>query len=117
MWAVFIVGALMILFFYFSHRWWQKVISFCSLLLLVYFLQGSHDFGQLLAKSSTDFYIPIQPCTGIPEGRYIIPNFYQGKAILVPVDDANKMTGEFSVKDLSELNCSVKSENTGAITK
>lgn len=117
MWAVFVAGALMILFFYFFHQWWQKIISFGFLILLVYFLQGAHDFGQLLAKSSGDFYVPSQPCIGIPEGRYIIPNFYQGEAILVPIDESNKMIGGFLVKDLSELNCSVKSEHTGSVTK
>ena len=116
-WVVFAVGILTILFFYFSHRWWQKIITFGFVIVLIYFLHGSYGFGQLLAKSTEDFYIPSQPCDGLKEGRYVILNFYQGQAILVPVDAENKMTGDYLVKNLAELNCTMKMDHVGKITK
>ena len=118
MWAVVILAALIIIFFFNFHSFWKKVISFCGILFLGYLLYGSYNFGILLAKNTTAFYVPSQNCVSLEKDtQYIIPNFYQGKVILVPINSDRKMTGSVLVKDLSEAGCATEIKYIGKITK
>lgn len=118
MWAVVILAVLVIIFLFYSHSFWKKTISFCGILLLSYLLYGSYNFGILLAKNTIAFYVPSQNCASLEKDtQYIIPNFYQGKAILVPVNNDKKMTGSVLVKDLSESGCATEIKYIGLISK
>ena len=117
MWVVVILAALIILFLFSLHSAWRSFFSFCGVLLLGYFLYGSYNFGTLLAKSTSEFYVLSSNCNSLEKDLYVIPNFYQGKAILVTIDSAKKMTGDVLVKDLSELGCSTKKQYVGQLKK
>lgn len=118
MWAVVIIAGLIIFFFFSFHSLWRKLISFAGLLLLGYLLYGSYNFGIILAKNSAEFYVPAANCELLEKDTpYIIPSFYQGKAILVPIDENRKMTGSILVKDLAELGCSTEKKYVGFVTK
>jgi len=118
MWVVLILGALTVLFFYGSHFIWRKIISVIGLGLICFVLYGSYNFGSLLARSTSDFYVPMSDCASLDQNtRYIIPIFYQGKAILVPIDADRKMIGGILVKDLAELGCTTERKYVGMVTK
>lgn len=117
MWAVVILAILLITFFY-NFSGYRKFIAFCATLLLGYLLYGSYNFGILLAKNVSTFYVPAQNCTFLDKNTsYIIPNFYQGKAILVSIDSNKKLTGNVLVKDLSEPGCGTELKYIGLISK
>jgi hypothetical protein len=117
MWAVVILAVLIITFFY-SFSGYKKFIALCGTLLLGYLLYGSYNFGMLLAKNTAEFYVPVQNCASLEKDvTYIIPNFYQGKAILVPIDNARKMNGSILIKDLSELGCATERKYVGVVTR
>ena len=117
MWLVAILAILIITFFY-NFSGYRKVIALCGTLLLGYLLYGSYNFGILLAKNTSTFYVPAQNCSSLDKNTsYIIPNFYQGKAILVSVDNNKKLTGSVLVKDLSEPGCSTELKYIGLISK
>ncbi len=118
MWVMLIVTALLVFFFYASNRFWRFVISTCGVFLAAYFLYGSYNFGQLIAKSSSEFYVLSDSCTLSETGtKYIIPSFSQGNAILVSIDADNTLMGQVLVKNLSELECSTEKKNVGLIKK
>lgn len=118
MWLVIILGALVTLFFYGSHFIWRKVISVIGLGLICFMLYGSYNFGLLLARSTSEFYVPVVDCPSLDQGtRYIIPNFYQDKAILVSIDENNILAGDILVKNLSELGCSTIKQSVGLVKK
>jgi len=116
MWLVIILGALTILFIYASHFIWQKIISFVAILLLCLMLYGSYNFGTLLGQSTPEFYVPVAGCVSLDQNtKYIIPSFYQGKAILVSITESNTLAGSVLLKDLSELGCATEHKTVGLI--
>lgn len=116
MWLIIVVCVLLVLFFYAAHKFWRFVISVIGIFLLAYFLNGSYGFGQLLARSSTEFYVPTEGCASLDSGtRYIIPSFHGESAILVAIDSDNKLTGEVKLKNMSELGCGTIKKNVGSI--
>ncbi|MCB0367853.1 MAG: hypothetical protein KDD45_00070, partial [Bdellovibrionales bacterium] len=118
MWLVLIVSGVIVFLFYLSHRFWKFIISALGFFILVYFLYGSYNFGQLLAKTGTEFYVPAESCLLLnPEVRYIIPSFHGESAILVAIDVENRLTGEVEVKNMSELGCGTQKKNVGQIKR
>lgn len=116
MWLMIIVTALLVFFFYASNRFWRFIISTGGVFLVAYFLYGSYDFGQLLARSGTEFYVPTEGCISLDsETRYIIPSFHGESAILVAIDSDNKLTGEVELKNMSELGCGTLKKSVGLI--
>lgn len=118
MWAIVIIGLLTILFFYFYHFVGKYVIISVGFVVLLIFLYQSYDFGMLLAKSNSEFYVPTGNCSSLDTNiRYVIPHTYGGDIILVPIDESNKMIGGILVKDFSELGCVIEKKNIGLITR
>lgn len=118
MWLVLIVSSLIVFLFYFSHRFWRFIISAFGFFILCYFLYGSYNFGQLLAKTGTEFYVPSEGCVSLDsETVYIIPSFYGESAILVAVDSDSKLTGEVVLKNMSELGCGTIKKSAGLIKR
>lgn len=118
MWLVLIISGLIVFLFYFSHRFWRFIISAFGLFILGYFLYGSYSFGQLLAKTGTEFYVPAESCILLTPGvSYIIPSFHGESAILVAIGADNKLTGEVEVKNMSELGCGTQKKNVGQIKR
>lgn len=118
MWLVLVVSGLIVLLFYLSHKFWRFVISAFGFFILAYFLYGSYNFGQLVAKTGAEFYVPSESCTALNSvARYIIPSFHGESAILVAIDENNKLTGEIEVKNMSELGCGTQKKNVGQIKR
>ena len=116
-WLVIGATSLFILvgsYFYFFKA--NKAVSWLFITAALLFAWQSVEFGENIARSVTGFYVPAEGCiSGVKDERYIIPAFYQGKAILVPIDLDNKMTGGFLIRDPAELDCKLKFEEIGRI--
>ncbi len=90
-----------------------KYVAMIFMLISIYFFVS---FGNLLASTQTNFLTLPNGCLdGNSSQRYVVPVVYQGEGIIVPIDENNKMSGGFIVKDLSELNCRLKHEEVGSI--
>lgn len=117
MWIVAILTILIITFFY-NFSGYKKFTALCGTLLLGYLLYGSYNFGMLLAENTIEFYVPVQNCASLEKDIvYVIPSFYQGKAILVSISNDRKMTGRILIKDLSELGCATERKYVGIVTR
>lgn len=117
MWIVIILAVCVVL--YLSNHRYQWVVSSLGAILLGVLLWGSYNFGELIAANTTNFYVLPSKCASINgDGSYIIPSFYDGKAILVSIDRDNKRTeGGFLIRNISDLLCEMKQEEIGRITK
>jgi len=93
--------------------------NFFILIIAPAILFGFYKFGSFWAANETSFYTLSSDCLSIDSSEiYIIPNIYNGKAILVPVDDVTmKMKGSFLVKDAAELDCEIEYREVGQIKK
>lgn len=117
MWIVVIVAVCVVL--YLSNCRYRWVVSFLGAILLGVLLWGSYNFGGLIAANTTNFYSLSSKCASMSgEGLYIIPSFYDGKAILVSIDGNNKkMNGGFLIRNISDLPCELEQKEIGKITK
>ena len=116
MWIVVVLSIGVVL--YLSNFKYKTVASVLGTLLLVVALWNSYNFGSLIAKNTTNFYILPQDCISIENGKsYIIPSFYDGKAILIPINYDKKMAGGFSIKSVSELPCELEQKEIGKVIK
>lgn len=121
MWFILIISILIIGFLCIvdsrNQKFFTGIGRFIGTCLLLYFLYISFSFGMLLAKNTADFLVPSPTCLSIAnETQYIVPGFYNEKAILVPINPkTHKMTGGFILRDLSQLPCKLKSEPVGPI--
>lgn len=97
-----------------------RVISGFAALIAIAFLWGSVSFGQLIAKTEPSFYVVPTDCLSnvVASTTYIVPNFYEGKAIVVPVDENKKIEGSFFLQDISSPACQLsKRYSVGPIAK
>lgn len=115
-WSIWIVIITVLAFSY--HKVRYLFIGLFTLFLII-FLFKSVTLGEQIAKNSTNFFIPSQNCKSIDNTqKYIIPAFYNGEAILIPIDNERKMVNGFLLKDISDLNCKIEmGYNIGPITK
>jgi hypothetical protein len=115
--ALIIVVTIFTLFYKVSSRL-KKLLSIFGVTALFVILLGFHDFGKNLAAITDDFYtIPADCLPTKIDTMYIVPNMYEAKLILVPINTTTKkMEGGFIMKDATELNCVIKREKIGKIT-
>ncbi|HBM46110.1 MAG: hypothetical protein UT05_C0007G0015 [Parcubacteria group bacterium GW2011_GWF2_38_76] len=117
-WWTWLFVVLLVFFSYIFYFEFGKIIKFTTIFLLLYALYSSYNFGYLLAENSSEFNTLTDSCSLLKDGNsYIIPNFYQGKAILASINSENKLIGEVSIKDLSDINCSIQKKYTGPIKR
>ena len=119
LWIVTLAAFLGIISLFFFHKILRIVLISFSLMFLLFVIgPGSYKFGNLIAKSSSAFFIPGDQC--LPINGYnslIIPTFYETKAILIPIDlSTRKIQGGFIVKETSELHCQIDYKEIGMIT-
>ncbi len=117
MWFILVPIILVLVFLYYMDSRYQKIIVTFGTLVLIFFLYTSFNFGIQLAKGSEFFYAPISNCISKDGTEYVIPGFYQDKAILVSIDPNNKMRGGFIVRDLAQISCELNFQRIGTITK
>lgn len=114
MWIVVLVGAIIIAILCFFDYAYE--IIFTSI-LIGGTLVGSYYFGNYLAINTGTFYILSSDCQSIGQEKYIIPTFYNDKAIFVSIDKNNKLGNGLIVKEISSLDCKIEQENIGKIIK
>lgn len=111
-WWLLIIPVVIILSIVFQKH---HIKSGVTLLLLVS-VYGFVSFGHLWAANQTAFLTLPNGCAdGNASQKYIIPEVYNGQAILVPIDADNKLVGGFLVKDVASLNCYLKHTEIGLI--
>lgn len=103
---------------YNPYSWRRFIYMFVPILLLVS-LWFSYDFGYKLASYNENFNIVDSECVSLDKNVvYIIPDIYDTKLILVPVDKAtNKLKDGFFVKNSAEINCAVGYQHIGKIIR
>ena len=114
-----IVPVILMISIFYNPYSWRKVAYFVSPILLLLFLWFSYDFAYKLASYTESYYVIAPECINSDkEAIYIIPDIYDSKLILVPVDKAtNRMKGGFFVKNSSDINCIISYQKTGKIIK
>ncbi|EKE11117.1 MAG: hypothetical protein ACD_15C00137G0014 [uncultured bacterium] len=114
MWIIIVVVmAIIFLFYDYSFILNVIVLFFAGLVLW-----QSYGFGRLIAANTSSFYALSDDCLITREDSlYIIPNFYQGAAILIPISkNNNKIIGNFLIKDISSLGCAIERKEVGKIS-
>lgn len=120
MWIVLIFLALLFVFLFFLNKILRIVLVTLTIPALFYIIgPGSYKFGFLIAKNTSSFYIPVNQCFSQNNyNNFVIPTFYESKAILIPIDqNTNKMQGGFIVKEVSEIQCPIEQKEVGNIIK
>lgn len=99
----------------FNRVLWAALLA-GSLLALPW---NATKFGRWIASTKTNYYIPAPSCP--PPGsdaKYVIPTFYDGKAILVPINQETKrINGGFLVKEASEMGCVIERQEIGKLSR
>jgi hypothetical protein len=116
-WFIASVGALFIFFLCHFSKPWRVFFGVVGTLLFFTLLWRSYDLGGTTATNTTNFLVPSADCPLASGGRYIIPTILDTQAVLVSIDENNKMTGKFLVRDLTVLPCTLELKNVGRVTK
>jgi hypothetical protein len=118
MWIILATVTIQIVFVYFDNYISQKIIHWFAYIIMVVILLWSYNFGIMVAANTSTFYVPSSGCISSEDVSYIIPTFYQDKAVLVRYDaDTMKMNGGFLVKNTSKINCEIVAREIGRISK
>jgi len=121
LWMWIVLGLIIVFLFFLS---WLDYRYKTAILVLTWILLGItlinfQNFGILLAKNQTTFYVLSSDCSSIEKNKtHIMLGSYQDKAVIIPIDkNTNKMDGAFSVMDISTPPCKMSLENIGKIIK
>lgn len=117
MWiSIFVVFGIVALLWVASSFWKRLFISIGTILVLVVIIPGFFDFGRSLGENTTRYLTPAENCPGLILGdRYIIPQTYGSKIILMQIDNDNKIVGGFTVKDMADMPCEFQYEEIGKV--
>ena len=97
---------------------YEKGIVLVATILLLTSVFWFYGFGTKIAQNNTYFYTIDKSCiTSTSTDKYIIPLMKDNIFVVVPINKDNKMTGEFFVKDTSNLFCNIEYKNIGNIVK
>lgn len=118
-WMWIVVGLSGAIILYISSYKYKTVVSSILFALLGALLWSSYAFGGWVGANTTSFYIVPSKCIPIEEDKtYIISSFYDGKAIIVPIDQANKrIGGGFLIRNVSDLPCELEQKEIGKVIK
>lgn len=118
LWVLFVFTLLLIVGPIFFWKHYPKVLLLVSAIIIVFVTLYISKFGAYVARLSETFAVPSPECNLKPHDSYIVPVFYQGKAIIVPYDQAtNKMKGAFIISSLSDTNCRLEYKNIGKLER
>ena len=116
-WLILGLIIVFIAFLYYSHHLWKKFFTLAGVIIFFLLLGGFFHFGEKLAANNAEFWVPASDCPPIgSDARYIIPSLNENVAVFVPIDQNNKMTGGFLVKNIADLPCKLEYKNIGKIT-
>ena len=120
---IFIVGCIIVVVSYISRIFFNghKVIfAWIGTGLAIILLVGSFGLGSFIAQQKKSFLVLPSACHAGDGGVvYVIPDIYEGKAILVPIDlkNNNKLGNGFMLIDISALSCKLEYSEMGGVTK
>jgi hypothetical protein len=109
-----IIVALYYLIFQYKRGWKKVFIAILTIIWLSY-LGTFYTLGRLIAASQTNYIVPSN-CSIGPAYAYVIPMIDGGQTILVPIDQNDKMTGGFLVKNTTELPCTFEYQEMKRVT-
>jgi len=118
-WQLLIFTVIVVVLIIIFRLNYKKTSILILIIILLAILGVSYNLGKFLGANETSFYVLSPDCPPIgPYRFYIIPNIYQGKAILVPYDEnSKKMKGGFLVKDTAEIGCLIERKQIGKIER
>lgn len=97
---------------------WHNFFKWSAILISILFIIFSYNFGDFIATNSRNLLLVEKGCPSLNNDfRYIVPNIYNGRYILIPIDLENKISGDFIVKESADLNCLVGYKDIGVIKK
>lgn len=110
---IFIVAVSYFFLFQYSRRWKKILIAILTILWLLY-LGTFYQLGKVIAANQTSFIVPVN-CSVGQDYAYIIPVIDGNTTVLVPIDQSNKMTGGFLIKNTADLSCTFEWKPIGKI--
>jgi len=121
-WKGTLIGAGIALAVVLSHHFFHDrklILAWIGTGFAILFLSTSYSLGTIIAKAKTNFLVLSPECSTVgPAARYIIPDLYEGKAILVPIDPiSRKLQNGIVLRDLSSLPCGIENQEVGVVTK
>jgi hypothetical protein len=105
--------ALYYLIFEYNKPLKNVFVAIATILLLSY-LGTFFKLGGLIASTQTSFIVPADCSVGQAYG-YVIPLTDENQTILVPIDQNNKMTGGFLIKNTAALSCTFEYKEVGKV--
>ena len=117
MWVVLVLATLFCVFAYFGDGRFRLVAIALTTIFVPWAIYNCFHLGSAMAAVQENFNVLADGCeTPDPQAVYIVPTFYQGNAVVVPVDSkTNKVIGGFFVKDISDGKCLIKNMKVGRI--
>jgi len=118
-WLLLIVPVVLIIAAFWDPYHWRKTKYLFLPILLLISLYFSYDFGNKLASYNENYNIVSPECINMDkENIYIIPDIYDTKLILIPIDKkTNKIKNGYLVKNSTDLNCIVERQHVGRVIK
>jgi len=122
-WLV-VVGTILLSFVpcWFGQISSRLIKSFWLLVFIIFILSSLqiwYNIGYGISSDWTRHFVLASGCDFTDANKeYVVTSFYEGKAVLVPVDkNTHKMEGKFFVKDLSSLTCGLEYKDIGKIER
>lgn len=105
--------------FYIISNFTKKIFLILVFILSVFLLYGSYNFGIFWAETRIEYYVIPNECLSLDNDmKYIIPTFFETKAIVIPIDENNRnINNSILIKEIADINCEIKKENTGVVVK
>ena len=117
-WGVVISAIGLIFALYNYNNFWKWYVGAAGAFLFFTLLFGFYRLGGVIAANTTSFWVPSSDCALTKfGGRYAIPFMSDTQAVLIPIDQNNKMMGGILVKNLVDINCRIEQRTIGRITK
>jgi hypothetical protein len=110
-----VIVALYYLIFQYSKPLKNTFVAIGIIILLSY-LGTFFGLGSLIASTQTSYIVPVN-CSVGPAYAYVVPLTDENQTILVPIDQSNKMTGGFLVRNTADLSCTFENKPIGKIAQ
>jgi hypothetical protein len=110
-----VVVALYYLIFQYNKPLKNTFVAVGTIVLFLY-LGTFFSLGNLIASTQTSYIVPVD-CSVGPAYAYVIPLTDENQTILVPIDQNNKMTDGFLVRNTADLSCTFESKPVGKVAQ
>lgn len=116
---LFIIPVILIVALFYNPYSWRRFIYVFSPIALLASLWLFYNFGNKLASYNESYDVITPECINMnKETVYIIPDIYDTKLILVPIDKAtNKIKNGYLVKNSTDISCVIERQHIGRVIK